>query len=162
MRKRKEEYYCGFGKLWRDGSCCCWVRWEERCMWQGLVEQWIDVSTTEIDRPLLDWLLPLFGMRPYSKEVCEPSPHEVMSAICRCPVMCSAVLPWSAPYIARWCMNNLKEKLFSFVKQVSWSRFHVAPRIDVVLERFWAGVGCLLTEFVLFSIPMRRLSGPWR
>eukprot|EP00884_Botryococcus_braunii_P006615 jgi/Botrbrau1/15955/Bobra.0340s0003.1 len=35
---------------------------------EGLVEQWIDVSTNEVDRPLLEWLLPIFGLRPYSNE----------------------------------------------------------------------------------------------
>lgn len=35
---------------------------------EGLVEQWIDVSTNEVDKFVLDWLLPIMYYKPYSKE----------------------------------------------------------------------------------------------
>ena len=40
---------------------------------QALVEQWIDFTTTELDAPLLSWILPILGHWPYDKKV--PLPH---------------------------------------------------------------------------------------
>ena len=37
--------------------------------WQAQVEQWIDFTTTELDSPLLSWILPLLGHWPYDKKV---------------------------------------------------------------------------------------------
>lgn len=36
---------------------------------QALVEQWIDFTTTELDAPLLSWILPILGHWPYDKKV---------------------------------------------------------------------------------------------
>lgn len=33
------------------------------------MEQWIDFTTTELDSPLLSWILPLLGHWPYDKKV---------------------------------------------------------------------------------------------
>ena len=36
---------------------------------QALIDQWIDVATTELDANLSKWLYPLLGYRPYIAEV---------------------------------------------------------------------------------------------
>jgi len=40
------------------------------------VEQWIDFTTTELDAPLLSWILPILGHWPYDKKV-PPAPGEM-------------------------------------------------------------------------------------
>ncbi|KAK9834888.1 hypothetical protein WJX81_006700 [Elliptochloris bilobata] len=35
---------------------------------EALVEQWIDFTTTELDAPLLSWILPILGHWPYDKK----------------------------------------------------------------------------------------------
>jgi len=52
---------------------CCEAR---RGCGQALVEQWIDFTTTELDAPLLSWILPILGHWPYDKKV-PPAPGEM-------------------------------------------------------------------------------------
>ena len=39
------------------------------------MEQWIDFTTTELDAPLLSWVLPLLGHWPYDKKVMLHAQH---------------------------------------------------------------------------------------
>lgn len=52
------------------------IREARRGCGQALVEQWIDFTTTELDAPLLSWILPILGHWPYDKKA-RPAPGVV-------------------------------------------------------------------------------------
>ena len=48
------------------------------------MEQWIDFTTTELDAPLLSWVLPILGHWPYDKKVQLPPCVNVACRARRC------------------------------------------------------------------------------
>ena len=77
---------------------------------QAQVEQWIDFTTTELDAPLLSWILPLLGHWPYDKKVLQSrahcTQHNVPGQLSPSPdVVCSpSFQTWSVR--AAWLQNS--------------------------------------------------------